>query len=138
MTPERSLYSDEVMDHFLHPRNSGDLADSTFSVEQINAVCGDRIVFHIKLDGNTIVDVRFRSFGCAVAVAAASLVTEAIKGRTTAEAKRSAAEALTAVRKGTAEDKVHCSKMVEEVLNKTLLEIDRRSNRATSGDEELR
>ncbi len=124
MTPEKSLYSDQVMDHFLHPRNSGVLADATIEVEQLNEVCGDRMFFYVKLNGATIMDVKFRSYGCAVAIAAASMVTEAIKGKKLPAAIEAAGQALERVRTGTARDKSHCSNMVEQVWNKAVAQIE--------------
>ncbi len=123
MAPERSLYSDEVMDHFLHPRNSGDLKDATLEIEQVNDVCGDNIVLAVRLEAGKIIDAAFRSLGCAVAVATASMVTEAIKGKTPEQAEESVEGVLRRVRKGTAEDKSHCSNMVEQVWKKTLAAI---------------
>jgi nitrogen fixation NifU-like protein len=123
MTPEKSLYSDEVMDHFLHPRNTGELPDATIASEQLNEVCGDQIALYVRMEGSIIVDARFRSYGCAVAIAAASMMTEAIKGKSLPEADGVVTEVLDTVRKGTAKDKTHCSTMVEQVWKKTMTKI---------------
>ena len=73
-----ALYSDILLDHFRHPRNYGSLASPDVSNEQFNPLCGDRIRLELKLEGSKITDVRFKGDGCAISIAAASLLTELI------------------------------------------------------------
>jgi len=71
-----ALYSEKLLDHFRHPRNYGALTDPDVSYESFNPLCGDRIRIELKLENNAVKDVRFRGDGCAISIAAASLLTE--------------------------------------------------------------
>ena len=80
------LYRDVILDHNRQPRNFGALAAPSARVEGYNPLCGDRLVVTLKLDGERIEDIRFEGQGCAISTASASLMTEAVKGRTRGEA----------------------------------------------------
>jgi nitrogen fixation NifU-like protein len=75
-----ALYSKVILDHFRHPRNYGDLPLPDISYEAFNPLCGDRIRIELTLNDSTVADVRFKGDGCAISIAAASLLTEQIKG----------------------------------------------------------
>lgn len=75
-----ALYSETLLDHFRHPRNYGDLPAADISYESFNPLCGDRIRILVKLDDRTVQDARFKGDGCAISTAAASLLTEIIRG----------------------------------------------------------
>lgn len=74
------LYSDLLLDHFRHPRNYGSLQAPDVSYEAFNPLCGDRIRMEVKLDNDTISEARFKGDGCAISMAAASLLTELVVG----------------------------------------------------------
>lgn len=76
-----ALYSDKLLDHFRHPRNYGALVEPDISHESLNPLCGDRIRIEIKIENRTVSEFRFRGDGCAICIAAASLLTEIVKGR---------------------------------------------------------
>jgi len=80
------LYRDVILDHNRLPRNFGGLDPADASVEGFNPLCGDRLTVRLKLDDDRISDIRFEGQGCAISTASASLMTEAVKGRTRAEA----------------------------------------------------
>jgi nitrogen fixation protein NifU and related proteins len=80
------LYRDVILDHNRRPRNFGGLDPADASVEGFNPLCGDRLTVRLKLDDDKISDIRFEGQGCAISTASASLMTEAVKGRTRAEA----------------------------------------------------
>jgi nitrogen fixation NifU-like protein len=82
------LYRDVILDHNRRPRNFGGLEPADASVEGFNPLCGDRLTLRLKLDDDRISDIRFEGQGCAISTASASLMTEAVKGRTRAEALR--------------------------------------------------
>jgi nitrogen fixation protein NifU and related proteins len=82
------LYRDVILDHNRRPRNFGGLEAADASVEGFNPMCGDRLTVRLKLDDDKISDIRFEGQGCAISTASASLMTEAVKGRTRAEALR--------------------------------------------------
>ena len=80
------LYRDVILDHNRRPRNFGTLAAADATVEGFNPLCGDRLTVRLKMSGDEIADIRFEGEGCAISTASASLMTEAVKGRTRAEA----------------------------------------------------
>ena len=80
------LYRDVILDHNRQPRNFGPLEPADASVEGFNPLCGDRLTLRLRMDGDSIADIRFEGQGCAISTASASLMTEAVKGRTRAEA----------------------------------------------------
>lgn len=80
------LYRDVILDHNRRPRNFGVLEPADASVEGFNPLCGDRLTLRLKLAGQTIEDIRFEGQGCAISTASASMMTEAVKGKTRTEA----------------------------------------------------
>lgn len=83
----RDLYQEVILDHNRRPRNFGRLAGANRSAEGFNALCGDRLTLYLKLVDGVIEDARFEGTGCAISTASASLMTEALKGKTEAEAQ---------------------------------------------------
>ena len=81
-----ALYTETVMDHFMHPRNVGEIADADGVGEVGNAKCGDIMKMYLKIKDNKIEDVKFETFGCGSAIASSSIATEMIKGRTLEDA----------------------------------------------------
>lgn len=88
MSDLRELYQEVILDHNKRPRNFGPLADADRSAEGYNPLCGDRLTVHVKVEGDIVRDVSFEGSGCAISKASASLMTEAVKGRTLAEVNR--------------------------------------------------
>jgi nitrogen fixation NifU-like protein len=82
------LYQQNILDHWKHPRNSGRLERATVSHDEVNPLCGDKLHFDLLIEDDVITDVRFTGRGCAISQAAASMLTEAVKGKPLAEAKR--------------------------------------------------
>jgi nitrogen fixation protein NifU and related proteins len=80
------LYRDVILDHNRRPRNFGVLTPADASVEGYNPLCGDRLTVQIKMAGDEIADIRFEGQGCAISTASASLMTEAVKGKSRADA----------------------------------------------------
>jgi nitrogen fixation NifU-like protein len=83
----RELYQDIILDHGRHPRNFRALEHPTHRAQGYNPLCGDRVTVYLSLDGDRIGDVSFEGRGCAISTAAASLMTEVLKGKTIAEAR---------------------------------------------------
>ena len=110
------LYSEKVMDHFIHPRNVGIIENADGVGEVGNAKCGDIMKIYLKIKDNIIEDVKFETFGCGSAIASSSMATELIKGRPISEAlditNRAVAEALD----GLPAHKMHCSVLAEEAI----------------------
>ncbi len=84
----RELYQDTILQHNKHPRNFRAIPDADRKQEGFNPLCGDRLTLYLKLDGNRIADVAFEGHGCAISTSSASLMTEAVKGKSMAEAER--------------------------------------------------
>lgn len=82
----RDLYQEVILDHSKRPKNFGELADANRQAEGYNPLCGDRETVYVRLEGDVLKDVGFRGSGCAISTASASMMTEALKGRTRAEA----------------------------------------------------
>lgn len=83
----RDLYQEVILDHGRRPRNFGPLAEANHHAEGFNPLCGDRLTLHLEVEGGVIRDVRFEGTGCAISTASASLMTEALKGKSEAEAE---------------------------------------------------
>src|SRR5512138_3127972 len=79
------LYQEVILDHNKRPRNFGDLPQADCQAHGNNPLCGDRLTVYLKLDGKTVTDVRFKGAGCAISTASASIMTEALKGKTAGE-----------------------------------------------------
>lgn len=88
MSDLRDLYQEVILDHNRRPRNRGALAAATHRAEGFNPLCGDRLVLELAVRGDRIEEVRFEGEGCAISTAAASLMTEAVKGRSLPEVER--------------------------------------------------
>lgn len=84
---DHELYQEVILDHNRRPRNFGALAGANRSAEGNNPLCGDRVTVYLELDGDRIRGVSFEGAGCAISTASASLMTEALQGRTVAEAR---------------------------------------------------
>ena len=111
-----ALYSEKVMDHFLHPRNVGIIEDADAVGEVGNAKCGDIMKMYMKIENDTIQDVKFETFGCGSAIASSSMATELIKGKPVAEAMKLTNQAVAEALDGLPPVKMHCSLLAEEAV----------------------
>ncbi len=114
------IYSEKVMDHFTNPRNVGEIENADGIGEVGNAKCGDIMKMYLKIDGNVITDVKFKTFGCGAAVATSSMATELIKGRTIDEALQLTNKAVMEALDGLPAVKVHCSVLAEQAIKSAL------------------
>ena len=111
-----ALYSEKVMDHFRNPRNVGVLEDADGIGEVGNAVCGDIMKIYLKIEDDTVADVKFETFGCGSAIASSSMATELIKGKPLSEALALTNQAVTEALDGLPAHKLHCSVLAEEAI----------------------
>ena len=116
MTDPWSLYSEKVMEHFKNPRNAGEMENPDGVGRVGNPVCGDVMELYIKVKDGTIVDAKFKTFGCAAAIATSSMVTEMVKGKSVEEALKISNKAVVEALDGLPPAKVHCSVLAEDAL----------------------
>ncbi len=115
-----ALYSEKVMDHFMHPRNVGVIENADGVGEIGNPQCGDIMKIYLKIENDIIVDVKFETFGCGSAIASSSMATEMIKGKSIHEALELSNKAVTEALGGLPARKVHCSVLAEEAIKKAM------------------
>jgi len=110
------MYSEKVMDHFMNPRNVGEIEDADGVGQVGNPKCGDIMKMYLKIEDGIIVDAKFKTFGCAAAVATSSIATELIKGKTVDEALKLTNKVVAESLDGLPPVKMHCSNLAEEAV----------------------
>ena len=115
-----ALYTETVMDHFMHPRNVGSIENADGVGEVGNAKCGDIMKIYLKIDDNRITDVKFETFGCGSAIASSSMATEMIKGKTIDEALALTNKEVVDALGGLPVHKLHCSVLAEEAVKSAI------------------
>ena len=115
-----ALYSEKVMDHFMHPRNVGSIENADGVGQVGNAKCGDIMKIYLKIENDIIVDVKFETFGCGSAIASSSMATEMIMGKSIQEAMRLTNKAVAEALDGLPAHKMHCSVLAEEAIKNAL------------------
>ncbi len=121
------LYTEKVMDHFSNPRNVGELDNADGVGEVGNAKCGDIMKIYLKIDGDIITDVRFKTFGCGAAIATSSMATELIKGKKIDEALKVTNSAVVEALEGLPPVKMHCSVLAEQAVKAAISDYYRRN-----------
>lgn len=111
-----ALYTDTVMDHFMHPRNVGEIKEPSGVGEVGNAKCGDIMKMYLDIENDVIKDVKFETFGCGSAIASSSMATEMIKGKTVEEALAITNKDVVDALGGLPAHKLHCSVLAEEAI----------------------
>ena len=114
------IYSEKVMEHFMNPRNVGEIENPDGVGEVGNPVCGDMMTFYIKVDDNHLSDVKFKTFGCGAAIAVSSIVSEMAKGETLEEARKITPALVAEELQGLPKNKYHCSNLGAQALNKAI------------------
>ena len=120
MSDTYTLYNETVMEHFMNPRNMGDLKDADGVGEVGAAACGDIMKISLKIKDGKIEDARFKTFGCGSAIASSSMATELIKGRSIDEAMSFSNQEVVDALGGLPPVKIHCSVLAEEALKAAL------------------
>ena len=111
-----ALYSEKVMDHFRNPRNVG-------------AKCGDIMKMYLKIEDDTVKDVKFETFGCGSAIASSSMATEMIKGQPLSEVKKLTNKAVAEALDGLPDYKMHCSVLAEEAIRSALEDYEKKTGK---------
>ena len=115
-----ALYSEKVMDHFRHPRNVGVIENADGVGEVGNAKCGDIMKMYLKIEGDTVVDAKFETFGCGSAIASSSMATELIIGKPLGEVAKLTNKAVAEALDGLPDYKMHCSVLAEEAIRSAI------------------
>ncbi len=114
------VYSEKVMEHFMNPRNVGEIENPDGVGEVGNPVCGDMMTFYIKVKDDRLEDVKFRTFGCGAAIAVSSMVSEMAKGKTLEEAMKITPRSVADELEGLPKNKLHCSNLGDQALHKAI------------------
>lgn len=121
-----ALYNEMVMDHFMNPRNVGEIENADGIGEVGNAKCGDIMKIYLKIDDDIISDVKFETFGCGSAIASSSMATEMVKGKSISEAMELSNKAVTEALNGLPANKLHCSVLAEEAIKDAIEDYHKR------------
>jgi nitrogen fixation NifU-like protein len=130
------MYSEKVMDHFMNPRNVGEIKDADGIGEEGNPICGDMMTFYIKVKDNRLEDVKFQTFGCGAAVAVSSMVSEMAKGKTLEEAVKITPSLVAQELEGLPKNKYHCSNLGAQALRKAIRDYAQKKGIKIEGLEE--
>jgi len=110
------MYNPKVLEHYRNPRNIGEIEDADGVGVYLSDFCGDITKFWIKVQGDKIIDVKFKTQGCAASIASGSILTELAKGRTIEEVLRITKEDVAGALGGLPEQKIHCSLLATDAL----------------------
>ena len=121
-------YSEKVMDHFLNPRNVGQIEDASGVGEVGNAKCGDIMKIFLDIEDGIIKDVKFQTFGCGSAIASSSMATEMVKGKSIHEALALTNKAVAEALDGLPPVKMHCSVLAEQAIKAALIDYAEKNN----------
>lgn len=110
------MYNEKVLEVFQNPQNVGEIPDANGVGTVGNAACGDIMKVYLKIENNVIVDARFKTFGCAAAIASSSVATEMIKGKTVEDALKLKNSDVVEALEGLPPQKIHCSVLAEEAI----------------------
>jgi nitrogen fixation NifU-like protein len=111
------MYSEKVMEHFRNPRNMGEIPDADGVGTVGNPVCGDLMTIYIKVNGNRLEDIKFKTFGCGSAIATSSMITELAKGKTLEEGLKITRANVADSLGGLPPVKMHCSNLAADALH---------------------
>ena len=129
------MYSEKVLDHFMHPRNVGEIEDASGVGEVGNAKCGDIMKIFLKVEDDIIKDVKFKTFGCGAAVATSSIATEMIIGKSVDEALELTNKAVVEALDGLPPEKIHCSVLAEGAIKAAIEDYKAKSGKGDSSDD---
>ena len=128
------LYNDKVMDHFMHPRNVGEIPDADGTGVYGSPVCGDMMQVQIKVDDNDVItDCKFKTFGCGSAIASSSMATEMMKGKTVEEALKISNSTIVDELGGLPSQKLHCSVLADHAIKHAIYDYAQKTGKTYEG-----
>jgi nitrogen fixation NifU-like protein len=127
MSPSPAFYNPTVLDHFLNPRNVGDVPHADAVGQAGEPACGDTLRLSLRIKDGRIVDARFRTFGCGAAIASSSMATELLKGRTLDQARHLSDHEVVAALGGLPPAKIQCSLLAAQALRAALADYEKRN-----------
>ncbi|MGA8145783.1 MAG: iron-sulfur cluster assembly scaffold protein [Candidatus Acidiferrales bacterium] len=110
------MLNETILDHFRNPHNAGNLAEATAVVEVTNPVCGDTLRLSVRVEGGRIAEARFKTQGCVASIAAGSVLTDLLTGRSTSEAQRLTAQAISEALGGLPATTMHAAELAVDAL----------------------
>jgi nitrogen fixation NifU-like protein len=119
-------YSKKVKENFLHPKNMGEIKNPDGVGKVGNPVCGDVMQVQIKVENDKIVDIKFKTFGCAAAIATSSMTTQIAKGKSLEEAKKITRDNVAEKLGGLPDVKMHCSNLASDALRKAIEDYEKK------------
>lgn len=119
-------YSKKVMSEFLHPKNMGEIKNPDGVGKIGNPICGDIMWVYIKVKNNKINDIKFKTFGCAAAIATSSMITQLAKGKTLKESQKIISQDVVKSLGGLPPIKIHCSHLAQEALKKAIEDYEKK------------
>jgi nitrogen fixation NifU-like protein len=127
------IYSEKVMEHFMNPRNVGEIENPDGIGEVGNPICGDMMAFYIRVKDNHLDDIKFKTFGCGAAIAVSSIVTEMAIGKTLEEAMKITPRSVADELGGLPQNKFHCSNLGAQALHKAIQDYLSKKKKAEGG-----
>lgn len=128
-------YSKKVLEHFENPRNVGELSNADGVGSVGNPVCGDLMTIYIKVKDGRISDIKFKTYGCAAAIATSSMITELAKGKTLEDALEITRDDVAKALEGLPPVKLHCSNLASDALHEAIKYYLERKKREAHGNE---
>lgn len=125
-----SMYSEKVMNHFMNPRNVGEIENADGVGQVGNPKCGDIMKMYLKIENDIIIDAKFKTFGCGAAVATSSMSTELVIGKTINEALSITNKVVAEALDGLPPTKMHCSNLAEEAIKSAIEDYKRKKGSA--------
>ncbi|MCD6468340.1 MAG: Fe-S cluster assembly scaffold protein NifU [Thermoplasmata archaeon] len=123
------MYSKKVIEHFRNPRNMGEIKNADGVGTVGNPVCGDTMTLYIKVKNNRITDIKFKTFGCAAAIATSSMITELAKGKNLEEAEKITRDDVANELEGLPPIKMHCSNLAADALKAAIEDYKKKKMR---------
>jgi len=128
-----NMYNDIVMDHFMNPRNVGEIEDADGVGTYGSPVCGDMTSVFIKVEDEKIVDAKFKTFGCGSAIASSSMATELMKGKTIDEVLSITTKQIVTELGGLPDAKVHCSVLADHAIKCAIYDYAQKAGKSYAG-----